>query len=129
MGGYVELPGVLIHRIGLRRICLTSYQERVREFYREKRGTLPTLDEAVEYMEEEIEELTDGHETIESFLKEAADVMFTLYGVCEVLGVDLDDAFIKVCESNMTKEFTESGKVSKGAMYRAPDLSGSRIRS
>ena len=48
--------------------------------------------------------------------------MFTLYGVAITVGVDLDEAFRLVAESNMTKQKTPEGKVIKGPDYIEPNM-------
>jgi len=115
----------------------------VAEFYREKRGSVPSLEEAADYLEEEywevdkelfkwegdinvsrqwvprlVEEVDRAH-----LAKELADVLFTAYGVAIAAGIDLDKAFELVCISNMTKERTPEGKVQKGEAYQEPDMS------
>ena len=103
--------------------------ESVRQFYAEKRGSLPTTKEAAHYFVDELEELTEiqeagwSIENVGHFAKEAADVVFTLAGLCAARGIDLDEAFRLVCESNMTKQYTPEGKVQKGPGYREPDMS------
>ena len=110
----------------------------VAQFYREKRGSVPSVEEATDYFFEEVtevdnclfgneyswqpsyiefEDLDRGH-----LAKELADVLFTAYGVAIAAGIDLDKAFELVAESNMTKERTPEGKVRKGESYRDPDM-------
>ena len=117
-------------------VYLPVHQEEVVNFYFLKRGKLPTPAEALDYLKEEIRELMeavdairysenpDSRSLIEHYAKESADVKFTLYGLDIALGVDGDKAFQLVCESNMTKERTEDGKVQKGENYVEPDMSG-----
>ena len=67
-------------------------------------------------------------ENREKIIKEMADLLYVLYGFAETFGFDLDQAFLKVHESNLTKivnsKFNKdkAGKVLKGTSYRAPDL-------
>jgi NTP pyrophosphatase (non-canonical NTP hydrolase) len=112
----------------------SNYQQAVEEFYRQKRGSNPDLREALAYLDEEASEF---YATVEDdifrvisiedvdrkhFAKEAADLMFTLYGVAITVGVDLDEAFRLVAESNMTKQKTPEGKVIKGPDYIEPNM-------
>ena len=55
--------------------------------------------------------------TRDNELKEMADMMYTLYGYAIARGYNLDAAFEAVHESNMTKEFTPTGKIQKGVNY------------
>ena len=96
--------------------------EPVRNFYKEKRGSLPDVWEAWKYFEDEVVELDEAIDS-NHVAKEAADVLFTLVGYCLTMGIDLDKAFQLVCESNMTKEFTPEGKIQKGSNYVEPDMS------
>ena len=119
-------------------------QQAVEEFYREKRGSAPSIPEALQYLEEEIIELAhelycydcdeflseEGEQDDESVAKELADVMFTLYGVAIAADIDLDKAFRLVVESNMRKQKTPDGKVhkvQKGESYIEPDMSGALL--
>lgn len=116
-------------------------QQAVEEFYREKRGSAPSIHEALQYLEEEMIELAyelycydcheflseEGEQDDESVAKELADVMFTLYGVAIAADIDLDKAFRLVVESNMTKQKTPDGKVQKGESYIEPDMSGALL--
>lgn len=106
-------------------------QDRVREFYEVMRGGPPDEGLATDLLDEEYEELIaelegyggeDGR--VERIAKEAADVLFTLYGACEGLGIDLDRAFELVAASNMTKTPNYTGKIAKGPNYVAPDMRG-----
>lgn len=108
-----------------------TYQDRVRAFYMEKRGSLPTFEAAADV---DFEEATEVEDAVAAFVlsehpdlvghlaKELADRMFTGYGLALSLGIDLDKAFDLVCQSNMTKEPTPEGKVKKGAGYVEPDM-------
>ncbi|MBU6231649.1 hypothetical protein KGP36_03190 [Patescibacteria group bacterium] len=65
----------------------------------------------------------------ENLVKELADVQYVLSQLANALDVDLDQAFIRVHESNMTKTVDgkvlrrEDGKILKPDTYVAPDLS------
>ena len=101
-------------------------QDRVSDFYEVMRGGPPSSREAWDYFCEEQAEFTlallKGELT--DIAKEAADVLFTLCGICESLGIDLDRAFELVAASNMTKTPNFTGKITKGPDYVAPDMSG-----
>lgn len=62
--------------------------------------------------------------------KEMADLLYVVYGAAVALGIDLEEAFRRVHESNMTKLvdgkplMRDDGKVLKGPDYREPDLTG-----
>lgn len=106
-------------------------QDMVAEFHG-KHGVGPTLEGGLKHLRsqmftEEAEEFVEAlwYESAESALKEACDVMYTLYGWADLLGYDLDAAFRQVHLSNMSKDVdpANSGKVRKGDNYVAPDLS------
>lgn len=64
-----------------------------------------------------------------AILKELADILYVCYGYAATYGWDLDTAFQRVHQSNMSKlgndgrpMFREDGKVVKGPNYKKPDL-------
>ena len=64
------------------------------------------------------------------FIKELADLLFVVYWLASALGIDLDEAFRQVWQSNMSKLGPDGkpvkradGKVLKGPAYKEPDLS------
>ena len=63
-----------------------------------------------------------------NFLKELADLLYVVYGTGVSLGLDLDEAFKRVHESNMSKLVdgkplkNKDGKVIKGPFYKKPFL-------
>jgi len=65
-----------------------------------------------------------------SLAKELADLLYVVYGTGVALGIDLEAAFRRVHESNMSKlvdgkaVFREDGKVLKGPNYVEPDMTG-----
>lgn len=74
------------------------------------------------------EEVAEGYE--EAVVKELVDLLYVTYGTLVFLGVDADEAFRRVHESNMSKVgddgrpvYRADGKVLKGPNYKAPDLS------
>lgn len=123
------------------RVSLTD-AGKVMGFYTAKLGRAPTKEEALERLDEEIDELIDAidfeelgccgdgdcpcknQNDAEHILKECVDVYYTILGYCLSRGWDFGSAFKAVHASNMTKQPTESGKVIKGPDYVEPDLSG-----
>jgi hypothetical protein len=79
---------------------------------------------------EEFNEFTDAHSK-ENLLKELADLVYVVYGYAATYGLNLDEAFRRVHESNMSKLDDNGepvrradGKVLKGPNYKEADLSG-----
>lgn len=73
------------------------------------------------------EDIYDGYE--EAVVKELVDLLYVAYGTGIFLGVDVDEAFRRVHESNMSKLDEKGkpirradGKVLKGPNYKEPDL-------
>lgn len=65
----------------------------------------------------------------ENLIKELADLLYVIYGYAVTFGIDLDEAFKRVHESNMSKLddngkpiYREDGKVMKGPNYKKPDM-------
>lgn len=97
-----------------------------------------TIELRVKLISEEVRELFDAigdvfvnpYEGCEAaMLKEMADVQVVLSGLAVVLGLNLNEAFLRVMESNMSKLgadgkpiLREDGKILKGPNYREPDL-------
>lgn len=122
--------------------ALTTNQDRVREFHE---VFCPDMIAApwsesgmqlrVRLMKEELkevidaweDELYDGYE--EAVVKELCDLLYVTYGTLVFLGVDADEAFKRVHDSNMSKLDDSGkpirradGKVLKGPNYFEPDL-------
>ena len=79
-------------------------------------------------LREETEEVSNS-DGPENLLKELADVVYVAYGYAATFGWDLDEAFRRVHESNMSKLdedgkpiYRDDGKVLKGPNYNKPDL-------
>ena len=79
--------------------------------------------------QEQIQLFSEGHCEPAHLLKELADLVYVCYGAAEAFGWDLDEAFKRVHESNMSKLgadgkpiYREDGKVLKGPNYREPYL-------
>lgn len=103
-------------------------QEMDREWKGNARGK-DTLDEfRFRLLNEEFREVQDSG-TAEELLKELADLLYVTYGYAATFGWDLDEAFKRVHESNMSKLGEdgkpirrEDGKVLKGPNYKPPYL-------
>lgn len=74
-------------------------------------------------------QLDDVLTTMRDLLKEMCDLRYVLDGTAVSLGLPIDDAYVAVHESNMTKRFPDgtfhtnaSGKVLKGPDYKPPDM-------
>ena len=87
-------------------------------------------EEAKEFVDELWDNSVEGKISA-NLLKEAADVLYVLYGVLVSLGIDdkLEEAFNRVHASNMSKLgdngkpiYREDGKVLKGPNYKPPNL-------
>ena len=66
----------------------------------------------------------------EEMLKELADLMYVCFQMAAYMGWDIDEAFKRVHESNMSKlddngnpGRRDDGKILKGPNYKLPDLS------
>ena len=83
-------------------------------------------DHQMTYIEEEFYELLHAYNTLgrSDVIKEAIDLIWVTYGLLHIMGVDTDEAFSKVSESNQSKiPFTyKDGKVQKGPNYKKPYL-------
>lgn len=70
-----------------------------------------------------------GRDLVINLLKELADLQVVLSGTAVALGLPLDEAFTRVCASNMSKLgdhgkpiLRDDGKILKGPNYRPPIL-------
>ena len=86
----------------------------------------------IDLIKEELEELKDAMQNKD--LLEVADaltdILYVTYGAGHAFGINLDECFDEVQNSNMSKLdesgkpiYNESGKVMKGPKYFKPDLS------
>ena len=86
----------------------------------------------LDLIKEELEELTEAMQNKD--LLEVADaltdILYVTYGAGHAFGINLDECFNEVQNSNMSKLgkdgkpiYNESGKVMKGPNYFRPDLS------
>ena len=83
-------------------------------------------------IKEELEELKDAidKKDILEVADALTDILYVTYGAGHAFGINLDDCFNEVQNSNMSKLdkdnkpiFNEAGKVMKGPNYYKPDLS------
>ena len=83
-------------------------------------------------IKEELEELTDAvkKKDILEVADALTDILYVTYGAGHAFGIDLDQCFEEVQNSNMSKLdkngkpiYNDSGKVMKGPSYFKPDLS------
>ena len=97
----------------------------------ESAGQLATLDEDAKdlqmtFIEEEFYELLHAYNSLgrEDIIKEATDVLWVTYGLLHTMGVDVEQAFVRLYDSNVSKlPFTyKDGKVQKGPNYKKPHL-------
>ena len=97
----------------------------------ESAGQLATLDEDAKdlqmtFIEEEFYELLHAYNNLgrEDIIKEATDVLWVTYGLLHTMGVDVEQAFVRLYDSNVSKlPFTfKDGKVQKGPNYKKPHL-------
>ncbi len=92
-----------------------------------------TVDLRVKLIEEELQELKDAitDRNIVEVADALTDLLYVIYGAGHTFGINLDDCFVEVHSSNMTKVDKETGKVIKNehgkvmkpAGYVRPDLS------
>ena len=86
----------------------------------------------VDLIEEELEELKDAinKKDLKETVDALTDILYVTYGAGHAFGVNLDECFEEVQNSNMSKLgedgkpiYNEAGKVMKGPNYFKPDLS------
>lgn len=94
----------------------------------------PNLDtQALRYelINEELKELFQamGEKDIVGVADALTDILYVTYGAGHAFGIDLDECFLEVQRSNMSKLgpdgkpiYREDGKVMKGPNYKEPDL-------
>ena len=77
---------------------------------------------------EELETAVEEHHLV-GIADALTDILYVTYGAGHAFGIDLDECFEEVHESNMSKLgpdgkpiYREDGKVMKGPDYRKPDL-------
>ena len=98
------------------------------------RPTLPHVDLAelrLDLIQEEVDELATAfiNQDIVEIADALTDILYVVYGAGHAFGIDLDDCFREVHESNMSKlgadgkpVYRDDGKVLKGPNYRKPYL-------
>ena len=111
----------------------TNY-DLVREFhekfdcYQGKLGYLPSTREAMLRTRLMLSEAAEAVEAMQledyvKIAKELADVLYTTYGTAIAYGIPMNEVFLAVHNSNLTKTGADSdGKVSKGENYDPPDI-------
>lgn len=124
--------------------CLVWVQlsnfEKVKEFHRafghligDEPGWIPGDKEAMhlKLIAEEAKEVNDAVEDFDfvNLAQELADLLYVTYSFAIALGIDIDEVFSAVHNSNMSKLgedgkpiYREDGKVLKGPNYTPPDI-------
>lgn len=79
-------------------------------------------------MYEELYEVDDAliNGDVNKIAKELADLLYVVYGTAVSCGLDMEEIFAEVHNSNMTKELDnkrKDGKVLKGRTYNPPSIS------
>ena len=86
----------------------------------------------IDLIKEELQELTEAmnNKDLLEVADALTDILYVTYGAGHAFGIDLDNCFDEVQNSNMSKLgengepiYNESGKVMKGPGYFKPDLS------
>ena len=86
----------------------------------------------IDLIKEELDELTDAmnKKDLLEVADALTDILYVTYGAGHAFGINLDQCFEEVQNSNMSKLdengkpiYNESGKVMKGPKYFKPDLS------
>ena len=86
----------------------------------------------LDLIQEELNELTDAinNKDLLEVADALTDILYVTYGAGHAFGIDLDNCFEEVQNSNMSKLgsdgkpiYNDSGKVMKGPNYFKPDLS------
>ena len=86
----------------------------------------------INLIQEELDELKDamGNNDLLEVADALTDLLYVTYGAGHAFGIDLDECFNEVQNSNMSKLgkdgkpiYNEAGKVMKGPNYFKPDLS------
>ena len=86
----------------------------------------------IDLIKEELQELTEAmnNKDLLEVADALTDILYVTYGAGHAFGIDLDQCFEEVQNSNMSKLdekgkpiYNDSGKVMKGPNYFKPDLS------
>ena len=87
---------------------------------------------AIDLIKEELKELTEAinNKDLLEVADALTDILYVTYGAGHAFGIDLDQCFQEVQNSNMSKLdengkpiYNDAGKVMKGPNYFKPDLS------
>jgi len=90
-----------------------------------------TMNLRLKLIAEEVAEFAESvqNEDLVNAAKELSDILYVVYGAGIAMGLDLDEVFAHVHDSNMSKlgadgkpVYREDGKVIKGPHYYSPDL-------
>ena len=117
-------------------IDMTNY-EKVREFHKKFQRPLDVCVKGdkfsaeqtafrIRLVEEEFTELKNAIENDDhlNILEELTDVLYAVYGMAAEYGFDIDKAFDRTHESNMSKTMTPgTGKLAKGPDFKPKNLS------
>lgn len=85
----------------------------------------------LDLIQEELNELRDamGNKDLVGVADALTDILYVTYGAGHAFGINLDECFLEVQRSNMSKlgpdgkpMYREDGKVMKGPNYKEPDL-------
>ncbi len=127
---------------------IVSPMEMVQQFHEAFGGAInvPFSDKSInlriDLIDEEVEEVVDelmvkdqeGLSTnlkpdTKKLTKELADLLYVVYGAAVTFGLPLEEVFVEVHKSNMSKLgedgkpiYREDGKILKGPNYKEPDL-------
>jgi len=115
---------------------MRTSNSRLVQMWMESAGQLVTADDPdayvelqenqMTYIEEEFYELLHAYNNLErgDVIKEATDLIWVTYGLLHTMGVDVEQAFARLADSNISKlPFTyKDGKVQKGPNYKKPHL-------
>ena len=92
-----------------------------------------TMELRMDLIEEEVEEFNDACFNASGSLVDIADalsdILYVVYGAGHAFGINLDECFEEVHESNMSKLgpdgnpiYRDDGKVMKGPDFKEPDI-------
>lgn len=122
---YEEFAKLAQHPLGA---SLSDLKE-IRRRFEFLRSEVDEVEDAVDQLHDEmVWEYSPNKSTLMNLIKELADVQYTLSGFAATFGIDLEEAYRRVHESNMSKflpdgpTYDANGKVQKGPNYKPPYL-------